>query len=1011
MTVRKMAGTALFLSIALAVLAPAGRSIARAQATPPPGPASSAPLNQAVPVDARITIGYLPNGLRYYIRTNERPSQRAELRLVVNVGSVVEDNDQRGLAHFVEHMAFNGSEHFPKQDLIKFMESIGMRLGPGVNAETGLDETVYMLHVPTDNPEAMRKAFLFLADVAHRLSFDQETIDKERGVIVEEWRQGRGADARMRDQQLPVLLRGSRYSERVPIGTRESIEGFKPEVLRRFYTDWYRPDLMAVIAVGDFNKSSVEAMIKAQFGAIPAPSRARLRPSFAVPDHPETLYAVATDKEASMTTVGVYNMLPLRDQTTIGAYRQQQVERLYTNILNERLAELTLKADPPYMKAAVGRGLFVRSAEAATLMALVSEDGIESGLRALVTESARAARFGVTPAELEREKRGLMRLYESAFAERDKEESAVLAAEYIRNFAQQEPLPGITYEYGLVQRFVPNITLEEVNKVAKEWTGGSRVVLVNAPQKAGLTVPDATRLAAAIKSAAEKDVKAYVDVAANQSLLDQPPKPGAVVRTKTRDGFGVTEWELSNGVKVILKPTDFRQDEVVFRATSPGGTSLASDKDYVAATTAYQVIGAGGVGKFDLIQLRNILSGKAAAVRAFIDDTEEGMVGGGSPKDLETLFQLIYLTFTQPRADATVFGVITSQMKQMLASQQASPEWVFGQALRTTMTQDHFRARPMTPELVAEMDLKKSLAFYRDRFADASDFTFVFAGSFDLTTIKPLVEQYLGSLPALGRKETWRNVGITPPKGVVEKTVRKGIEPKSQAAVVFTGSFQFDSPHRVVLDALAVILETRLRESLREALSGTYGVQVEAAAANIPDARYTVNIDFGCDPDRTEELVKTLLRDVETLKARGPTEKEVRDVREALRRKHDSDLALNNRLVLELSASVENSADIKDFFERPREFDRLTAAAIQEAARSYLNTTNYVRVTLYPEKPPKVASPQQAGLLETLVAAFRQAAQEETLPVRHSGERRNPGWTPYATPMRLPPWGPRLPPG
>ena len=624
------------------------------------------------------------------------------------------------------------------------------------------------------------------------------------------------------------------------------------------------------------------------------------------------------------------------------------------------------------MRAQVGRGIFVRTKEAATLMALVSEDGIEKGLRALVVESNRAARFGFTPAELEREKLDTMRLYEGAFAERDKEESADLAAEYIRNFTAQEPLPGISYEYALVQRFVPEITLDEVNKVAKEWTGGSRVVLVNAPQKTGLVVPDAAKLAASIKTAAEAVVKPYVEVAANQSLLDPLPKPGGVVNTKSRDAFGVTEWVLSNGVKVVLKPTEFKQDEVVFRATSPGGTSLASDNDFVAAMTASQVVAAGGLGKFDVIQLRNVLAGKAASVRAFIDDTQEGIVGGGSPKDLETLFQLIYLTFTQPRADATVFGVMTSQMKLMLASQQASPEWAFGEALRAAMTQNHFRARSMTPELVPEMDLKKSLAFYKDRFADASDFTFVFAGSFDVATIKPLIEQYLGSLPSLRRKETWKNVGITPPKGVVEKTVRKGIEPKSQAAIVFTGPFLFDSPHQVVLDALRVILDTRMRESLREALRGTYDVQVEAGAAKIPEARYSINIQFGCDPDRTDELVKTMFREIEALKANGPTDKEVRDAREALRRKHDSDLAVNSRLVSELSAEYENGGDIGDFFELPMEFDRLTAAAVRDAARNYLDANNYVRVTLYPEKPVKAPAPEP-GLFDSLVAAFWQA--------------------------------------
>jgi zinc protease len=967
MTVRRACGIAVFAGLALTGFSPWSRSLPTVVAQAPKGPAATAALTEPVAVDPRITIGYLQNGLRYYIRSNERPSQRAELRLVVNVGSVVEDPDQRGLAHFVEHMAFNGSQHFPKQELIKFMESIGMRLGPGVNADTSFDETVYTLHVPTDNAEAMRKAFQFLADVATGLSFEADAIEKERGVIIEEWRQGRGADARMRDQQLPILLKGSRYSERVPIGSKESIESFKPEALKRFYTDWYRPDLMAVIAVGDFSKSAIESLIRSQFGAIPAPERTRPRTPFEVPDHPDTRYAIASDREATMTTVGVYNMLPLREQTTIGAYRRQQVERLYTNILTQRLDELTVKANPPFMKAAVGRGLFVRTKEAATLMALVPDGGVEQGLRALVTESARAARFGFTAGELEREKRELMRNYESAYAERDKEESADLAAEYIRNYTQQEPLPGITYEYGLVQRFLPEITLAEVNKVAKDWAGGSRVVLVNAPQKTGLTIPSATALAAAIKNAAETDVKPYVDVAAGLSLLDQLPKPGTVVKTRSREAFGVMEWELSNGVKVVLKPTDFKQDEVVFRATSPGGTSLASDKDFVAAMTATQVVGASGVGKFDVIQLRNMLAGKAATVRAFIDETEEGLVGGASPKDLETMFQLIYLTFTQPRADETVFGVITSQAKAVLASQQASPEYAFSQTLRTTMAQDHFRARPMAPEMVAEMDLQKSLAFYKDRFADASDFTFVFAGSFDPTALKPLVEQYLGALPGLHRVETWKNVGMNPPKGVVEKTVRKGIEPKSQAAFVFSGPFVYDSPHKVALDALAVVLETRLRESLREALSGTYGVQVEAAASKIPDAQYRLNIDFGCDPQRTEELVKSLLREIETLKSAGPTDKDVRDAREALRRRHDTNLALNNRLAVEISERYENGVDVREFFELPIEFDRLTAAAIHEAARTYLNTANYVRVTLLPEKAAKSEWPLPSWFVGALV--------------------------------------------
>jgi zinc protease len=912
-------------------------------------PAQTVALDQPVPVDPRITIGYLPNGLRYYVRANARPYQRAELRLVVNIGSVVEDEDQRGLAHFVEHMAFNGSARFAKQDLIQFMESIGMRLGPGVNANTSFDQTVYVLHVPTDNPEAMRKALMFFADVAHGLSFDPESIEKERGVIIEEWRQGRGAMARMQDEQMPALLKGSRYAERAPIGTRENLERFKPEVLKRFYADWYRPDLMAVVAVGDFDKASVEKLIREQFGSIPVPETRRPRPAFEVPDHPDTRFSITSDPEATITTVALYHMLPLREQVTVGAYRQHQVERFYTGMMNSRLGELTLKPDPPFIRAGIERGIFVRTKEAGTMMALVKEDGIARGLTALVTESARAARFGFTPGELERQRREVLRGYESAFAERDKEDSADLAAEFIRAFTEQEPTPGMTYEYGLVQRFVPAITLEEVNRVAKEWASGSPVVLVTAPKKPDLALPGEAQLAAAIKAAASGTIKPYVDVAGTQPLMERPPEAGSVASSTLKGRFGLTEWELSNGVKVVLMPTTFKDDEVIFRAASPGGTSLAADKDYVAATTAAQVVAAGGVGPFNVIELRNALAGKAVSVSAFIDDTEEGLGGGASPKDLETMFQLIYLTFTQPRADAATFATMTSQMKAMLANQQASPEWVFQQALASALTQNHYRARLMTPTMVDEMNLQRSFAFYRDRFADASDFTFVFTGNFEIAAIKPLVERYLASLPSIKRRETWKNEGITPPKGVVEKVVRKGIEPKSQAAIVFTGTFPFDSPHEVALDALGVVLEGRLRRSLREALRGTYDVAVDAAAAKIPEPRYSLTIQFGCDPDRTEELVATLLREVERLKADGPTEREVADAREALMVAHQTDLAENGRLAQKVMQRYEFSQDVMEFFNLPVEYQKLGPLTIQDAARRYLDTGNYVRVTLFPE--------------------------------------------------------------
>jgi len=946
MTFRKKILISLFVSVFLAEFSLAGVQEKAAQIQ-----IQTASLDQTLPVDSQITLGKFDNGLRYYIRVNKKPENRAELRLVVNAGSVLEDDDQRGLAHFVEHMSFNGTKHFAKQELVKFMESIGMRFGPSLNAYTSFDETVYMLQIPMDKPDVMKTAFLILEDWAHNLTFDPAEIDKERGVIVEEWRLRRGASARMQDKQFPILLKGSRYAERLPIGEKQIIESFKHETLKRYYADWYRPDLMAVIAVGDFDKSVVESLIKQHFASLPAASTPRLRPTYDVPDHPETLYAIATDKEATTTSVAVYNKLPLLDPTTVGAYRQQIVEQLYTGMLNRRFSELAQKPDPPFLNAMSGRGLFVRSKEASILNALVKEGGIERGLEALFTESERIARFGFTPTELERQKRDALRSFERLNAEKDKQESQLFASEYIRNFTQREPIPGIAYEYELNKRFLPEITLDEINKLGKAWTGDrSRVVMVSTPQKEGLSVPDEPKLAAVIKTAAGKEIKPYVDTVGDQPLLDKIPEPGKIIKTGTKEAFGITEWELSNGVKVVFKPTNYKQDEIVFRALSPGGTSLASDKDYIPASTASQVIAGGGLGKFNAIELRKVLSGKVASARPYISETEEGLSGSASPKDLETMFQLIYLTFSEPRADATIFGVLTAQMKALLANMKASPEMAFSETLQTTLYQNHYRARPMTPEIVDEMNLEKSFAFYKDRFADASDFTFIFVGNIDLEAMKPLVEKYLGALPSIHRSETWKNMGINPVKGVVQKTVKKGIEPKSQAAIVFTGPFRYDRPQRAAIRALSLVLDTKLRETLREELSGTYGVSVMASYTKIPDEKYSFMINFGCNPARTDELIKAIFQEIENLKTNGPSEKQVNDTREALLREYETNMKQNNYLLTQIYYSYQLHEDLKYLFDLPEYLKTLSAAMIHEAARTYLNTGNYVQVTLFPEK-------------------------------------------------------------
>jgi zinc protease len=942
----------------------AGRSTIAQQPAAATAPETAA-LSAAIPNDPQITTGRFANGLRYYIRTNKKPEKRAELRLVVNAGSILEDQDQSGLAHFVEHMAFNGTKNFPKQETVKFLESLGMRFGPSVNAFTSFDETVYMLQVPTDKPDVLDKAFLILEDWARNVSFDPAEIDKERGVITEEWRLRRGAGARMFDKQVPVLLKGSRYAERLPIGNIEIINSFKHDRLTKFYSDWYRPELMAVVAVGDFDKPAVEALIKAHFGTIPASPATKLRPSYNVPDHPGTLYAITTDKEASSTSVTVYSKLPLRDPTTVGAYRQQMVERLFGGMLSTRYSELAQKSDAPFLGASASRGNFVRTKEVSTLSARVKDDGIERGLEALFTEAERVARFGFTAPELDRQKRNILRGFERAVAEKDNQESDSLADEYVRNFTDREVIPGIEYEASLHQRFLPEITLAEINALAKTWApDANRVVVVSAPEKDSVKIPDEKALAAIMASAAGRDLTAYVDTLDSKPLLDPVPSPGVITSTVTKEAYGITEWQLANGVKVVLKPTTFKEDEIIFRAFSPGGTSLASDRDFLPASTASQVIASGGVGRFSEIDLGKMLTGKVASARPIIGELEEGLNGGASRKDLETMFQLIYLRFTQPRADPTIFGVMTTRTKAALANQKATPEFAFNETLTSTLTQNHPRARLMTPEMVDEMNLDKSLAFYKDRFSDASDFTFVFVGSFDLPTMKPLVERYLGGLPSTNRKENWKDVGMTRPKGVVEKRVDKGIEPKSRARITFGGPFEFNQERRVAIRAMADVLQIRLRESLREELGGTYSVSASAGYTKYPREEYSLSIDFGSSPDRTEELVKSVFREIELLKTQGPTDKQVADVKELLLRDLETNSKQNGFLLLNISARYQQSEDLATLFGLADYYKKVTAATIQEAARTYLDTKNYVKVTLFPE------TKQAPDLLEDLPAAI-----------------------------------------
>jgi zinc protease len=939
-----------FAIIVATLVAALGLVSAQQSAVPPA--VRAATLDQAVPVDPLITVGTLPNGMRYYIRENRLPQARAELRLAVNAGAVLEDDDQRGLAHFVEHMAFNGTRNFPGNAVGAFMQSLGVRFGAHVNAHTAFDETVYELQIPTDNPAVIDRSLLILEDFAHRVSFEPEEIDKERGVILEEWRLGLGAGERIQNAQFPLLFKGSRYADRLPIGNPDIIRNVSYARLRQFYADWYRPDLMAIIVVGDINKPAIEAQIRSRFGSIPAPTSPRPRPSYTVPEQPGTAYSVITDPESTRTIVSVTNTRTAREQRTVGAYRRRMVEQLFAAMLSTRLDEIAQAPNAPFLQAQTDRNLFVRTIEVTSFDALVARGGVERALSALFTELARVSRFGFTAGELSRMKLNLQRGLERSVVEKDKSPSGPLADEFIRAFIEEEPIPGIVYEFGLNQRFLPEITLAEVNAVAKEWMPDrNRVVAISAPESDKGTLPNNVTMAGLIGTAAAEGLTAYVDTTSNKPLLASLPAAGSVATTiAATDPLGITEWRLSNGARVILKPTTFKQDEILFRAVSAGGTSLASDADFIAADTADAVIGQGGLGSLGRLDLEKVLAGTTASVRANIGDTDEGLAGGAARKDLETMFQLIYLTFTAPRADPVAFRVLTDQLKVTLANRQAQPDELFSQALDAALSQNHPRTQPLTPASVERMDLDKSLAFYKERFADASDFTFFFVGSFDLATMKPLVERYLGSLPSRNSKEVAKDVGIRPPAGVVEKEVRSGIAPRSQVSIVFTGPFQNDEQHRVIATSMGDTLAGNLQRTLREDLGGTYGVSVVPAFSKRPRSEYRLTITFACDPARTESLIRTAFQVIEAYKRSGPSPGQVADARSALSRDLEANLASNGYLLNRIMFKYEFGENVNEVFNMRPFYDQITVAALREAAVEYLDTNRYVEVTLVPEK-------------------------------------------------------------
>jgi zinc protease len=907
--------------------------------------------SEPIPFDPETRTGVLSNGLRYFVRYNAKPEAYAEMRLAVNAGSLLESEDQQGLAHFAEHMAFNGTQNFPKNELVDYLESIGTKFGAHLNAYTSFDETVYMLRVPTEDPEIFSKGIQILEDWSSRVLFEGEEIDKERGVVIEEWRTRLGPNERMRQRYFPKLFHDSRYAERLPIGKKDILESFKYETLRKFYRDWYRPDLMAVVIVGDIDVDAVEKEVIERFSAIPAADNPPKRVSYPVPDHKETFIAIESDEEASYNTIMVQYKHPAKTYSNLNDYRESILHRLYNGMMSARLDELGQSGNPPFLFAYTYYGGMVRTKDAYTAYAYVNDNGFEEGLSALLRENARVRAHGFTETEFERMKKEILTGLEQKFRERDKTESRNLASQFVGYFLDASPVPGIENQLELNRQLLPTISLKEVNALAKKWvTDENRVIVLTGAKKEGAKLPAESELREILQRVDKEPVAVYVDEVSSAPLLGEMPVSGKIMQESKVESLGLTELLLDNGVRVILKPTDFKNDEVRLEAFRPGGTSNYGEESYMSASMSDGIVEASGLGEFSNVQLKKYLSDKVVNLYPYIGELKEGFRGTCSTGDLETIFQMIYLYCTTVREDQDAFMSFLSKQKGWYNNLLSNPDNYFYHQVQKIMSGNHPRRGYPDPDQLEKVDKNEAYRIFGERFGDANGFTFVFVGNFDLVRIRDFAETYLASLPSTGKEHSWTDLGIKEPDGVVEEVLRKGKEEKSRVSMEFSGALDWDPAEIYRLQSMVSVLRIMLRESMREEKGGVYGVSAYARITQFPEPKYRITISWTCSPDNVESLTETAMRDIKKLRKDGTDSKNLIKVQETQRKELEVGFKENRYWLNELSGAYENGEDPVGILEKEKRIETLTSSVVKDAAVRYFDMGNYVLIKMFPEK-------------------------------------------------------------
>lgn len=908
-----------------------------------------------IPTDPNVRIGKLDNGLTYYIRHNELPEKRADFYIAQKVGSILEEDNQRGLAHFLEHMCFNGTQNFPEKTLIKYLESIGVKFGENLNAYTSIDETVYNIsNVPVIRDGIVDSCLLILHDWADGLTLDPKEIDSERGVIHEEWRTSTGAMMRMLERMMPTMYPDSKYAYRLPIGIMEVVDNFPYQALRDYYEKWYRPDQQGIVVVGDIDVDKVEAQIKSIFSPIQMPENVAKREYFPVPDNKEPLIAIDKDKEQ---TVPVIYLFYKHDAVTDEQKKNMDylvlnyMKSMIENMLNARLNELIQSANPPFIQSQAYDGEFflAKTKDAFSGIAVSKEDGIDTALASLLREIERMHKYGFTASEYARAKADYMRMLESSYNERNKTKNNSYVDEYVRHFIDNEPIPGIDAEYAIMNQIVPNIPVEAVNSLIPSLvTDSNMVVGVFCPEKEGMKYPTKEEILSVIRKVKAENITAYEDKVSDEPLMAEKPQGGKI--QKSEEGpFGSTVLTLSNGVRVILKPTDFKADEIRMKAFSPGGSSLFPNDEIININVINSVAGIGGLGNFSNVDLEKVLAGKKASVSASVGGNTEGLSGSCSPKDFETLMQLVYLSFTAPRVDNDAFTSFKNRMHASLANQEANPMTALQDTLQKALYMGHPRAIRMKADMVDKIDYAKIMEMYKDRFKDASDFTFIFVGNIKPEEVEPLIATYLGALPSINRQETFRDTHMDMRQGDYKNVFNKQLEtPKATVLVINNGKCAYTLKNQIMMSMLSQILNIMYTESVREKEGGTYGVSAWGQLSKYPKEEAVLQIYFDTDPAKRAKMTDIILKELNQFANEGPSAENLSKVKEFMLKKYKENAKENSYWVNMLDEYFWEKTDMNTDYENI--VNSITAKDLEEFTKALLDQNNRVEVSMTSEE-------------------------------------------------------------